>query len=135
MTGPHRRPLVLISGKDPLNAVGGHESYVRAHALAAAAAGFDPHLFCVGTRNAEVVSEFGTVHTVAPPRGWRVPVPAAFHRALLARAVVRFLSPYPGPHLIHSFAIWSGAGVAASRSLARAGVTAIPVASAYATRS
>jgi glycosyltransferase involved in cell wall biosynthesis len=131
--GSGRRPLVLISGKDLLGGFGGHESYVRAHALAAASAGFAPHVFCVGTRVAEAVTDFGTVHTVATPAGWRPPV--AFHGALLARSVVRFLASYPGPHLIHSFAIWSGAGVAASRSLAHRGITAIPVASAYGTRS
>jgi glycosyltransferase involved in cell wall biosynthesis len=126
------RPLVLVSGKDPLNDVGGHKTYVRAHALAAAKIGFEPHIFCVGTRSGVQDTDFGTLHTVAGPLGFRRPL--AFHGPVLARAVVDLLVDQPGPHLVHGFAIWSQAGVAASRALARRGVTAVPVASAYDTR-
>jgi len=127
-----RRPLVLISGKDTSTDVGGHESYVRAHALAAAAAGFAPHVFCLGTRSAIDITDGATIHRVAAPRLRRPP--AALQQAMLARAVVRFLLERRGPHLIHGFAIWSGAGVIASSALGRQGVAAVPVASAYATR-
>src|SRR3954469_5717852 len=126
------KPLVLISGKDVLDGVGGHESYVRAHALAAARAGFEPHVFCIGRRPATTRTEYGCVHHVAAP----LPVapPVALHGPLLARAVVAFLGGRPGPPLIHSFAIWPAAGAAASRALARRGVRAVAVASAYGTR-
>src|SRR4051794_29019577 len=127
-----RKPLVLISGKDVLHGVGGHESYVRAHALAATRAGFEPHVFCVGRRPGSAGTEFGQVHHVALP----LPVepPVALHGPLLARAVAAFLARSPGPHVIHGFAIWAAAGVAASRALARDGRRAVPVASAYGTR-
>jgi glycosyltransferase involved in cell wall biosynthesis len=128
-----RGPLVLVSGKDPLHFVGGHESYVRAHALAAAACGYEPHIFCVSRsmRGWTTNADFGTVHHV-PVLGRGHPV--VLQGPPLARAVARFLEHRPGPHLIHGFAMWAGAGVAASRALARRGVRAIPVASAYATR-
>jgi len=124
--------LVLISGRDASGEVGGHETYVRAHALAAAAAGFAPHIFCFGTRTTVSAADSATIHRVGAPRVRRPP--AALQQSLLARAVVRFLLEHPGPHLIHGFAIWSGAGVIASRALGREGVPAIPVASAYGTR-
>jgi glycosyltransferase involved in cell wall biosynthesis len=123
---------VFVSGKDPLKDVGGHKTYVRAHALAAARMGFEPHIFCVGVRSHVQETDFGTLHTVAGLLGSRRPV--ALHGPVLRRAVVGFLADQPGPHLIHGFAIWSQAGAAASRALACRGVTAIPVASAYDTR-
>ena len=60
---------------------------------------------------------------------------ATAHGPLLARAVVRTLveSPRPGPYVVHSFGPWAAAGAAASRALARRGITAVPVASAYTT--
>jgi glycosyltransferase involved in cell wall biosynthesis len=127
-----RRPLVLISGKDVLDGIGGHESYVRAHALAAARTGLDPHIFCVSHRSETTTAPFGTVHRVAPPLGLRLP--PALHAPLLARAVVRFLSARPGPHVIHGFAIWAAAAAAAARAMARRGVPAVALASAYGTR-
>lgn len=128
-----RRPLVLVSGKDALGAVGGHESYVRAHALAAAACGFEPHVFCASTsiRGRTTSADFGIVHYVPTPGREH---PRVLQGPPLAREVVRFLEQRPGPHLIHSFAIWAGAGVAASRALARRGIPAVAVASAYGTR-
>lgn len=132
-----RRPLVLISGKNVLEA-GGHESYVRAHALAAAQIGFDPHIFCASSANETERTDFGVIHRVAapprrtPPVLLQVPLPAQM--PLLARAVVKFLATRPGPHLIHSFSIFAAAGVAASQALARRSVDAVPIASAYATR-
>src|SRR4051794_36757443 len=128
-----RPPLVFVSGKDPRRA-GGHENYVRAHGLAAAACGFEPHVFSVSNsrRSQTVATEFGTLHLVAPPLG--VTHPVVLQNRPLTRAVVRFLRDRPGPHLIHGFAFWSRAAVAASRALERGGITAVPVASAYGTR-
>src|SRR5690348_4898933 len=100
-----RGPLVLISGKDVLDGTGGHESYVRAHALAAARAGYEPHVFCVAHRSETTAARFGAVHRVAAPLGLHLP--PALQAPLLARAVVRFLTPRPGPHVIHGFAMWA----------------------------
>ena len=121
-------PLVLISGKDVLEGVGGHESYVRAHALAVTRLGFRPHIFCIGRRARTTTVEFGVVHEVAPH------LPVVAQSPLLARAVVRFLIGRPGPHVIHGFAIWSVAAVLAVRALRRHGLEASAVASAYGTR-
>jgi glycosyltransferase involved in cell wall biosynthesis len=124
--------LVLISGKDVLEGVGGHATYVRAHALAASRAGLEPHLFSVSPRAGIVRTEFGVVHRVAGPLGIEPPV--ALQVPLFARAVASFLASRPGPHLIHGFGVWAAAGAAASRLLARRGIRAVPVASAYGTR-
>jgi glycosyltransferase involved in cell wall biosynthesis len=129
MTG---RPLALISGKDPLRSVGGHESYVRAHAIAAREAGFEPHVFCIGERTALLSADFGIVHRVGAPGP--VTPPVWLQGPLLARAVVQLLARSPGPHLIHGFAVWAGAAVSAAAALARRGVASVAVASAYATR-
>jgi glycosyltransferase involved in cell wall biosynthesis len=126
-----RRPLVFVSGKPTMSQVGGHHSYVRAHALAATALGFSPHIFCAGARAGVQAVPFGVVHTVVVPV-WRSP--AALQQPPLAGAIADFLAPYPGPHVIHSFAIWSAAGAAASRTLVGAGRRTTPIASAYATR-
>ncbi len=125
-------PLVLISGKDPLAQMGGHESYVRAHALAAARLGYEPHILVVGRRPGTCIAPFGVVHRIAPP--WPGGVPVALQIPLLARAAVRLLTARPGPHIVHGFAIWSASAVAAVRALGRRGETATAVASAYATR-
>ena len=123
------RPLVLISGRDVLDHVGGHETYVRAHALAAARLGLEPHVFCYGWRPRTTLADFGVVHHVpASPR------PVTLHTPLLAAAVVRFVGKRTGPVGIHGFGHWASAGVLASRVLARRGVNPVPVASAYATR-
>lgn len=121
-------PLVLISGKDVLEAVGGHQSYVRAHALAVTRLGLKPHIFCNGRHTRTTTADFGVVHHVAP----RLPVVA--QGPLLARAVVRFLAGRPGPHVIHGFAIWSVAAALAARTLRRHGIDATAVVSAYGTR-
>src|SRR5437588_4407143 len=101
-----RVALVLMTGKDPL-APGGHESYVRAHALAASRIGFEPHLFCLGVWPSVQRTEFGIVHRVAaPPR--RTPpallqVPLTAHLPLLALAAARFLARSEGHGLVHGF--------------------------------
>jgi glycosyltransferase involved in cell wall biosynthesis len=126
------RPLVLISGKDVVDEVGGHSSYVRAHALAGARAGLEPHIFSIGKRTETLQVPFGTVHRVSLP--WLRTIPVVLQPFVLAPAVVRFLRGRRGPHLIHGFAIWAAAAVAASRALSRAGVSSVALASAYGTR-
>jgi glycosyltransferase involved in cell wall biosynthesis len=122
------KSLVLVSGKDVLKAVGGHETYVRAHALAATRLGFEPHIFCNGRRTRTTATDFGIVHHIAPP------VPVVAQVPLLARAIVRFLEGGTERHLIHGFAIWSAAGALAARTLRSNGVDVATVASAYGTR-
>jgi glycosyltransferase involved in cell wall biosynthesis len=128
------RPVVFVTGKDPATP-GGLHVYVRAHARAAAAAGFDPHVFCLAPRAGLARTDFGLVHRVATPVRPIMGLMATAHRPLLARAVVRSLSEWPrgAPYLVHSFGPWALVGAAASRALARRGVAAIPVASAYTT--
>jgi glycosyltransferase involved in cell wall biosynthesis len=125
--------LALIAGTDPLEEVSGHRTYVLAHALAAEAAGFAPHVFAIAPAPRSVRAEFGTVHRIASPIRMRRTIVAAAHLPILASAVSRFLAGDPGPHMIHSFGAWASTGVAASRTLARRGVEAVPIASAYTT--
>ena len=59
------REIVLVAGKDPLLELGGgHSAYVRAHARAALAAGYEPHLFGVGHRDEVRRTDYGVVHSL-----------------------------------------------------------------------
>jgi glycosyltransferase involved in cell wall biosynthesis len=128
-----RVALILIAGKDPLRAIGGHQTYVRAHAQAAMAAGYTPHVFCAGSAAARIETDFGIVHRVATPlRPVRHPAMVA-HSPFLATAVRRFAAANPGAQLIHSFGPWAYTGAAAGRALRRRGIAATLVANAYAT--
>jgi glycosyltransferase involved in cell wall biosynthesis len=132
MTEP--RPLVMIGGKDIRYSAGGHGAYVRAHAYAAQAAVFAPHVFCVSDRSGRESSDFGCLHRVASPmrRSYRA---ARVHRPALAHAVAQYLEELdrPGPHIVHGFGPWADSAVSACRALRRRGVTAVPIASAYST--
>lgn len=89
----------------------------------------------------------GVLHRVPTPvRPLRAHMAQA-HSLFIARAVSEFLgdrhSPQLGrpdlaparlgPHLVHGFGPWALAGVLAARALARRGVAAVPIASAYTT--
>jgi glycosyltransferase involved in cell wall biosynthesis len=125
--------LILVSGIDPLAKIGGHESYVVAHALAARAAGFSPHVFCVGAHAARLETEFGTLHRIASPvrpfRGFMV----AGHRPFLATGIRRHLRGRPGTVLLHGFGVWGFVAAGVARSLRRQNRRAVSVASAYTT--
>ena len=56
-----------MSGQDPTKGMGGHGTYVRAHARAAKRAGFEPHIFCCGPRAERIETDFGTLHRVRDP--------------------------------------------------------------------
>jgi glycosyltransferase involved in cell wall biosynthesis len=129
--GPTTKPVVFIAGKDPFEKTGGHGTYVRAHALAATELGFAPHVFC-GARRASVAdTDFGVLHRVATPlRSHNL---AGLHAPFLSAAVAAFLRDRRGPHLIHSFGVWAGSGVSASRKLTKLDVDSVAVASAYTT--
>jgi glycosyltransferase involved in cell wall biosynthesis len=124
--------LVLISGKDVVDRVGGHASYVRAHALAAQRAGFEPHIFEISAKGGTVDTPWGLVHRIRTPQ--RHPSPIVFQMPLLSRAVTNFVAEHSDTKVIHSFGIWAAAGASASRALARRGICATPVASAYGRR-
>lgn len=137
--GDREHPLVLISGVDPLAQVGGHESYVLAHALAARAAGYTPHLVCVGPTAGSTPTEFGVVHHVHTPLRHFLVAPVL--RRPVADAVADLLTgrtaPTGGggevPHVVHGFGTWSAAAVSACQTLRGRGIAAVPVASAYTT--
>ncbi|MGH2958877.1 MAG: glycosyltransferase family 4 protein [Solirubrobacterales bacterium] len=120
-------PIALMSGKDVLDGVGGHETYVRAHAMAAQRLGLDPHIFCVGPRAREISTDYGTVHHV------RAPGPVAMQGPSLANAAAQLAGP--GRVLgIHGFALWASAGAMAERIVRRRGFQSAVLCNAYATR-
>jgi glycosyltransferase involved in cell wall biosynthesis len=135
--------VALVAGKDPLAELGGgHSSYVRAHARAALAAGYAPHLFAVGWERDEVETGFGMLHrqrSLLPlPRRPNLGSPqyliqSPLHVPQLARALESFFAERPGPHLAHGFGVWASAAVAARARLARRGVALRVIASAYST--
>src|SRR5262245_1623611 len=99
------KEIVFIAGKDPLVEMGGHSSYVRAHARAAMRLGFEPHLFCVSQNTAVVPTDFGVVHRIATRiRPFR-PIMAPFHSPRIRVGVERFLRTREDPILIHSFGL------------------------------
>ncbi len=140
--GGRERPLVLISGVDPLAQVGGHESYVLAHALAARAAGYAPHIVCVGASARSIRTEYGVVHHVRTPLRHFLLAPV--HRRPVADAVADLLTYETGrkgragtgdgrPYVVHGFGTWAATAVSACQTLRQRGVPAVPVASAYTT--
>lgn len=120
-------PIALMSGKDVLHGVGGHETYVRAHAMAAKRLGLDPHVFCVGPRSRTTITDYATVHHV------RAPGPVAAQGPPLAYAAAALAT---SEHVlgIHGFALWASAGVLAGRIVARRGFRSAVLCNAYGTR-
>lgn len=118
--------IAYVSGKDVLDGVGGHETYVRAHAMAAQRIGLSPHVFCVGSpRSTE--TEYGVVHHV------RAPGPVVAQSRPLANAVAQ-LAESQNLIGIHGFALWSAAAAMASQQLQQRGRAVPAVCNAYATR-
>jgi glycosyltransferase involved in cell wall biosynthesis len=127
------KEIVFIVGKDPTEQMGGHSSYVRAHARAAMRLGFEPHLFCVSRRAMVVPTDYGVVHRVAARfRPFR-PLMTPFHSPMISVEVDRFLSAREGPILIHSFGLGGYAGLTAARRLWRRGREASLITSLYTT--
>ncbi len=114
-----------MAGKDPEEEIGGHSSYVRAHARAAVRAGYEPHLFCVSRSEGVEETAYGIVHRMKSPyaRGRRAPGMGfrsnwvVLHGPLLRREIVRFLENKSGHFLIHGFGVWGCAGAEAERLL------------------
>src|ERR1700683_2379258 len=123
-------PVVLV-GLDPLRHTGGAGSYVVAHALAASAAGFSPQIFCAGSVSGSERAEFGTVHRVATPTRHYLLGPV--NTRPLARAIADYLvaCDQDPPHIVHGFGPWAATAVDATAELAKRGIAAVPVASAF----
>ena len=127
------KPVVLVSGTDPLDP-GGHESYVRAHGIAAIRAGFEPHIFAISPKAEVAAYDFGVVHRVTASIKSVTHTKAGLCQSATASAIERFLVGHSPPHLIHSFSTWGGVGVAIKRRLARVGAAVVPITSAYSTK-
>jgi glycosyltransferase involved in cell wall biosynthesis len=120
-------PIALVSGKDVLDGVGGHETYVRAHAMAAQRLGLEPHIYCAGNRRRPIETEYGIVHHV------RAPGPVSAQGPPLANAIAQLADR---DHLlgIHGFALWASAGAMAHRIVTKRGFRSAVLCNAYATR-
>jgi len=125
--------LVLVSGRDPIEPVNSIGNYAVAHAQAARAAGFTPHIFSIADRSSTTETGFATLHRVASPVRPVRGITSILQRPWLARAITRFLAGRPGPHVIHGLGPWTDSAVAASRSLRRRGVRTVPIGTAYMT--
>ncbi len=125
-------PIIFISGRDPLESVGGHGTYVRAHARAAIRAGFEPHIFSVSRSSHVFPTDLGVLHRRASPFRPLRQLMILGHAPLLVRSVERFARTHPSRNvLIHSFGSFSWVGVTVSRRLQSRGIQAIPLANAY----
>jgi glycosyltransferase involved in cell wall biosynthesis len=135
------KPIIFVTGKDPLEGVGGGTIYVRGHARAALRAGYEPHIFCVTSRDEVVATDFGFVHRVLTPfrpirslsvapteyshkfvHHWLnalafTPLMVGFHKPALVEGIARFLHGRKGPHLIHGFYTWGCVGLELRRRL------------------
>ncbi len=125
--------ILFVTGANPMRGGGGLESYVRAHAHAAHAAGFEPHLFCFG-RGARVTrEEFGSVHQIAlPPHNVRAML-AGLYSPVMARALDRHVEG-SDPILIHAFGAHSCGAARFCRARERRGGRSVLVTSAYCTQ-
>jgi glycosyltransferase involved in cell wall biosynthesis len=112
---------------------GGLESYVRAHALAAHALGFDPHVFCLGRRARVTRERFGHVHQVALPGHTTRGAFAGLYGPLLGRALERHARD-SDPLLIHAFGPYACCAARFCRGRERRGLRSVLVTSAYNTQ-
>jgi glycosyltransferase involved in cell wall biosynthesis len=125
--------VVLVAGRDPRSEPGGgHSAYVRAHGYAALAAGFTPHLVCVGASAETATTEYGLVHRVESSAFPYRQLAIAGHVQPLAREVVRLVQR-TGARVVHGFGVWSCAAVAARDRLRKRGVVVRALSSSYTT--
>ena len=123
--------VVVISGNDPSRGRGGHSRYVRTLARAQLAAGYEPHIFCVSERSDLVKTDFGFIHRIASPfRPFRH-LMVIGHAIPLAAGVEKFLKQTAGPHLIHSFSVWSYVGAKVARRLRLQGIDVVNVVTVF----
>jgi glycosyltransferase involved in cell wall biosynthesis len=127
------RSVIVIAGKDPALIDGGAESYIRAYGRAARRVGYEPHHFCVSTRDDVEETEFGVIHrTRSPFRPFRGLMVAA-HERYIVDCVDRFVGQQNGCQLIHSFGAWSGVGVATAQRLRKRGIKTVTAATSWGT--
>lgn len=130
------KPIILVTGRDPYGAAGGGTTYyVRVHARGALHAGYEPHVFCLDSRDEVVESDFGYIHRVATPyrpfgplaispreqahkfaHHWLnalifTPLMVGLHKGVLARSIEKFIGRRAGPHIIHGFYTWGCVGL------------------------
>lgn len=125
--------LLFISGKDPLEEIGGDLVYARAHARAAVRMGFAPEILCIGRTACTRESDFGVVRRIATPFRPRRQNMIAGHGPLLARALVSLARKGDDPVLVHAFGVWGYAAVKACTRLRAEGRTSVPVVSSFTT--
>jgi glycosyltransferase involved in cell wall biosynthesis len=113
----------MISGKDPVREAGvGHTTFIRAHALAARQAGYEPHLLVVSPAAEVADSEFGRIHRIRSPwpygrgdgigyRQWLL----WLHAPLLARAGAALARRLGAPAVVHGFGPYGGVADAIAR--------------------
>ena len=125
--------VVIVGGTDPFVRVGGHETFVLAHAEAAVRAGFDTHVFYVTAADAPTRTAGWTPHAVRSPVRPLRTMMAWAHAPFLGRAIERFLARTSGPVVLHAFGHWSSVAARVTRRLRRRGRRVVAVASAYTT--
>jgi len=133
-----RQPVIMISGKDPVREAGvGHTTYIRAHALAAIRAGYEPHLLVVSPEAGVSESDFGYLHRIRSPwpygradgigyRAWLL----WLHAPLLARAGAILARRLDAPAIVHAFGPYGGI---ADSIVRRCDGRAVAIVSAYTT--
>ena len=124
-------PPVVLIGLDPGRYKNGHISYVLAHARAASSAGYEPHVFCVGSPAGSERTDYATIHRVATPVQHFLL--AQVNTRPVAGAITEYLasSDAAPPYIVHGFGTWGGAAVDATGRLERRGIPAVPLASGY----
>jgi glycosyltransferase involved in cell wall biosynthesis len=126
--------LALITGRDPsADHYQGDTAYVRAHARAALAAGYEPHVLCLARRAGTLETDYGVIHRIASPFRPMRQLMIWGHWPLLTRALVNLAARRPGPVLAHGFGVWSYAGVRACARLREQGTAATAIVSSYTT--
>ena len=130
-----RREVLFVTGANPMRGGGGLESYVRAHAFAADAAGFMARVFCVGPHRQVTTQAFGTVDQVRVPRHTVRGVLAGLYTPLVVRALRAHLarSDVVAPMLVHAFGPYGTVGASCCAELGRMGIDSVQVTSAYTT--
>jgi glycosyltransferase involved in cell wall biosynthesis len=134
--GGARTQVLFITGANPMRGGGGLESYVRAYAHAANAAGFEAHVFGVG-RGSHVSREaFGYLHQVAVPPHTIRGVWAGMYSPALTRELSRHVEHdhLAAPVMIHAFGPYGCAGARFGQALERRGIHSVQVTSAYNTQ-
>ena len=112
-----RKCVIMMAGRSPLDEIGGgHCSYVRAHAHAASAAGFEVHIYCMSDQHQGVHRQpYGVIHHIAANG---IPVRQRHIGRLaepLALGAARDREVWAHAVAVQSFGTWAYAGCRAIR--------------------